>query len=303
MPSLLHEIPLLLIEDEPSLLLHLLSHSLKLEIPAFTKLTVGPADHNEVLVIGGQSDRVLILSRPDPTEEEPGRTKPVLGIINESQLDPDEEKWLSWPHYHSSLRRKLGCTVWLVVICPRAATAKWAARPVPMYQPESRFVPLVLGPAEIPRVSSLEEARLRPALAVLSAVVHSGEPDSIEVTRAGLYAADLIAERGGRKYDDLILDLLDDASIQLLEKMLMQNEDRLFESFGHGYLGTKLKAKSEAKGRAEGQAKALLMILSERALPISEEQRQRIQSCQDIPTLDIWFKRSLRATSVDEILA
>ncbi len=72
----------------------------------------------------------------------------------------------------------------------------------------------------------------------------------------------------------------------------MDNEDQFIEEIGESYLGAKLKARSEARGRIEGKsesmAEGLLYILSERGLPMTEDQRQRILSCRDLPLLDTW---------------
>ena len=67
MPSLLHEAPLMLFEDDPHLLLELLSRSFDLQIPAFSEIRVTVADHNDVLVLEGHSDKVFVLDQPDPT--------------------------------------------------------------------------------------------------------------------------------------------------------------------------------------------------------------------------------------------
>ena len=46
-----------------------------------------------------------------------------------------------------------------------------------MVQAGSPFQPVVLGPDEIPRITSLEVAERMLELAILSALVHGGAPD------------------------------------------------------------------------------------------------------------------------------
>jgi hypothetical protein len=59
----------------------------------------------------------------------------------------------------------------------------------------------------------------------------------------------------------------------------------------------------KAEGKVEGKAEALLVILQQRKLEISDEQRRQIAACPDVATLDRWLDRALSARSVDELLA
>ena len=56
------------------------------------------------------------------------------------------------------------------------------------------------------------------------------------------------------------------------------------------------------KGVAQGTAQALLKILTRRSLPISQQQRMMIESCNDPSTLQRWIDRSFDVASVDELL-
>ena len=56
-------------------------------------------------------------------------------------------------------------------------------------------------------------------------------------------------------------------------------------------------AEGEARGRAEGRATAILAVLAARRVAVTEEQRQRIRSCTDLPLLDQWL---VRAATVDD---
>lgn len=62
------------------------------------------------------------------------------------------------------------------------------------------------------------------------------------------------------------------------------------------------KAEGEAKGEAKGKAEALLRILAQRGLSVSEDQRRRVLACTDLATLDGWLDRALLVASVDELL-
>ena len=57
------------------------------------------------------------------------------------------------------------------------------------------------------------------------------------------------------------------------------------------------------EGIAEGEAKALLMLLDKRMLTLSVEQRDRIRTCADAAQLDLWFDRAVTASSAAEVFA
>jgi hypothetical protein len=61
--------------------------------------------------------------------------------------------------------------------------------------------------------------------------------------------------------------------------------------------------RGKAEGEVAGEIKALLMILKQRRLAITDDQQRRIVACTDLATLDRWLDRALLATSVDELLS
>ena len=61
------------------------------------------------------------------------------------------------------------------------------------------------------------------------------------------------------------------------------------------------EARGEARGRAAGLATALLGLLDERGFAVSAGQRQEILDCRDLERLNLWLRRALRASSVEEI--
>jgi hypothetical protein len=56
------------------------------------------------------------------------------------------------------------------------------------------------------------------------------------------------------------------------------------------------------QGRVEGRAAALLKLLAARGLHVDDASRQRIESCQDVATLDRWLDRVLVATRIEDVL-
>ena len=55
------------------------------------------------------------------------------------------------------------------------------------------------------------------------------------------------------------------------------------------------------EGRAEGRAGAILRVLDRRGIDVSDEDRERIASCDDLDMLDLWLDRAITATSASEV--
>jgi hypothetical protein len=60
-------------------------------------------------------------------------------------------------------------------------------------------------------------------------------------------------------------------------------------------------AESEARERSMGKAEALLMILKQRRLGITQGQARHVLACTELATLDRWLGRALSIASVDEL--
>jgi hypothetical protein len=63
------------------------------------------------------------------------------------------------------------------------------------------------------------------------------------------------------------------------------------------------EARGEAKGKAAGKAEAILELLAERQLPVSEAERAAILAQTDLSTLRLWFKRAFSAKTTAELFA
>jgi len=63
-----------------------------------------------------------------------------------------------------------------------------------------------------------------------------------------------------------------------------------------------LSQEIRTEGRVETKIKDILMLLDGRGVPVSDADRHRITSCDDLDTLDRWFARAITATSTSEVL-
>ena len=62
-------------------------------------------------------------------------------------------------------------------------------------------------------------------------------------------------------------------------------------------------AAGKAEGLAEGKREDLLTVLLERGLPLTDEERARIEKCTDVEQLRLWHRRAITAASAADVLA
>ncbi len=62
-----------------------------------------------------------------------------------------------------------------------------------------------------------------------------------------------------------------------------------------------LRAEGEARGRAEGEARAIVTFLRTRGIEINPEVAARIEATTDLATLELWLGRAATVSSVEEL--
>jgi len=277
MPSFFHEALLLLFRNRPELAAELLRDALGVELPAYTEARIESAELADIVPAARYADLVVLLVDG----------KPVLGIVVEVQLAPDDDKRFTWPAYVSNLRARIRCNVELLVVAPDPKVAAWASRPIGIGQ-RATFAAFVIGPEGVPVVDDLEQAKRAPELAVLSAVAH-GHGGVDDAVRLALVAAQASAEMGAGHfavYYDLIISALSEAA------------RKAFQMLPQGY---EYQDKSLRRSFSEGRAGAVLRVLARRNVAVSDEQREQISACTDLETLDRWLDRAVTAASADEL--
>jgi hypothetical protein len=70
----------------------------------------------------------------------------------------------------------------------------------------------------------------------------------------------------------------------------------LMRSHGDELIAEGDEKRGELKGLVRGRAEGVLRILTVRGVPVDEAARQRILSCTELATLDLWFDRALSAS-------
>lgn len=285
--SSIHEGLLELVRDRPAFAADLLTGVLDVRIPPFAEARIADSTLNQATPVENHADAAVLLIEGDP----------VLGVIVEAQLQEDARKHYTWPLYAIAARARHECPFIVLVVTLDTQVALWASRPIDLGD-GMMFRPRVIGPDAIPKLTDADHGKYDPQLAVLSAIAHGrGDLDTaVQIGRVAYGAVSTLSDDNQRLlYSALITRSLSDAAREVLAvhpllKPLLQ--ELKLPSYSQGL----------AEGEARGEAKALLTILAERGLLLTEAQRRRVVECADLATLDHWLKRALSVASADELL-
>ncbi|QXJ23212.1 hypothetical protein AGRA3207_004341 [Actinomadura graeca] len=81
---------------------------------------------------------------------------------------------------------------------------------------------------------------------------------------------------------------LSETARKLLEETVERNGHKWMSDFAKDHL-------------AGGEARAVLLLLGVRGIPVSDDVRDRINGCTDIDQLDRWLKRAAAAKTAEEL--
>jgi hypothetical protein len=293
MPTYKHEVPLRMVRSNPHLAVEILRDVCGIAVPAHDEVaqasenvsTVHPAE----LICDG-----AVVAKQDGES--------VFGVVVESQLRDDPAKNYSWPAYLTTFRHHNKCDTELLVICPDRATAQQLAEPIVLNPSGAVVYPLTVAPADLPPVTSLDEARQRPELTVLTAPVNADGPRCEEVVHAYCEALEVLDRADGVLYHDYAKSLFSDAARRLMEEIVKIEGYQWQSDFAieHQSIG---RAEGRAEGEALGEAKALLLVLRGRKVCVSDQARERIMGCTDLDKLERWLERAATVDTVDELFA
>ena len=217
------------------------------------------------------------------------------------QLQVDEDKLYSWPLYVTALRALHRCPCSVLVVAPDVKVAEWAAGAIDIGQPESAFVPLVLGPGAVPEVTRVEMTRACPELGVLSALVHTDNEGVAWAALEGTKSLFRIDEELATLYNDVIMAALDERVRAGLEEKMGLLEGYEYQSeFARKHFG-RGREKGLEEGRAEEAARAVLAVFEARDRAVPDDPRARVEACGDLDVLERWLKRAIKVESPVEI--
>ncbi len=298
MPSVAHQVLVELFREHPELALRLLRGVPGLELPSGVRATPGSADLGQAVPPAYAADGLIEL-------RDVGSSLPVFALVVEVQLKQDLSKPWSWATYVANTYARLRCPVCLLVVAPRPGVARWARQRIEM-GPGSNVQPVVLGPAEVPPVTDVEEARGAPELALLSVMVHGRRRDSrlaARVAAAGIAAFAGLQEERRVLYSDVLEASLSRRASKELVSMRLEGYKwqgpTARKAFAEGE--ARGKAEGKAEGEARGRAEAVLEALEARGLEVTRADRARILACQDLDELRTWLRRAVTVDHVADV--
>jgi hypothetical protein len=171
-------------------------------------------------------------------------------------------------------------------------TAEWAREPITIGLAGltcMTVTPVVLGPDNVPAVTSLAEAADDIPFAVFSALTHSRGPEAHAILKALAAALDTIDTETADFLVEFTEAGLGNTPGQRIWKVLMATVTYPYVS------------ELRSKGRAQGQAQSILQVLDRRGIAVDDSTRERIESCTDTDTLSAWLDRALTATKATDL--
>ena len=293
MPSPQHEAPIAALREYPELLLQLVRERFGTTLPAGVRVREQPQCFSEAAIEEYRADAVFLI------EDSLGQA--LVAVIVEVQRQPDENKPYRWLRYAARVHDDYRCDTHLLVIATDEATARWAQRPIASFLPGRAALgnaPVVLSPANLPKIASIEEAQKQPGLAILAALLHAGVDGDIQQAYQTLRVLHDTASSPPEALDRIwwLLGLL--GGILPLERFTELQRLIMFKTEMKFVPRTEFDSPPYYRGMAEGKAAAVLRVLALRNLSPTEEQRQAVLACQDQAQLERWLDEAVTAASI-----
>jgi hypothetical protein len=281
MPSISHDGPIDVIRNNPDLTVDLVHRFTRLPVLAHRgrlRVELGSTDASNVVPDEFKADMVTVI-RDEATND------PLLVVIIEPQGRADQAKQFSWPAYVANLRAAHKCrSAVLIVICWDVIEADKCRKDISMGHPGFTLRPIVIGPND-----GLELAEAGPWETVLA---------------GSMGAVDLATDAGRRAILDAIRDTRSDVPVTrtLSAIILGVAPNEAARAALEALMQTK-EYKNDFFDRAEaqGEAKALVIVLKSRDMHLTAEQLDQVMSCTDSEKLELWVGRAAAATSVDDV--
>ncbi|MEU6274217.1 hypothetical protein ABZ871_17700 [Streptomyces populi] len=263
------------------------SEILGFALPAPVDVTVLPTDLTEVSPVERRVDTLLRFDSADHG---------AFLLAVEAQGKKDSAKPMSWAYYTAYLWTKYRLPTALMVVCQDRSTAEWAQRAVnsgPPQLPTLTLRPLVVGPHNMPVITDPSEARADLALAALSSITHAGDPDIGAILKALSTAL--------RDVPEDVADPIIEFIAQGLGKRPAMQLWRNLVAVDLSFYKSSISEEIRDEGRAQASADAILIILEQRGIDVSDDIRERITGCDDPGILRRWLARAVTAPTAEDI--
>jgi hypothetical protein len=297
-PSPQHEALHRIFQHDPALFARAIARALNVKTSEAVHLSELNVDLTETRPIERRADSVL---RVEFMVEDPGGD---YILIVESQTERDDTRRKSWPYYITFVQNKYDCDVVLLVVCSRKATAKWAREPVEIGRPGLvclTMTPVVLGPDNVPPLTTPEEAAGDLPFAVFAALTHSRGRKVGAILEALASALNTIDTAVASELAEFTEAGLGDTAGLKIWRTLMATETFPYMSETRVKGRLEGRAEGRAEGRVEEGVRAVLRVLKRRDVAVDDDSRERIESCANLETLETWLDRAVTAHKVKEL--
>jgi hypothetical protein len=332
MPTLEHNGLIEMFRENPALAPRFLTTVLHVEIPPHAAVRVADSALDQLIPVEFRADLVLELLDD--------RGKVLLALILEAQREIDPRKKYTWPVYAAVVRAERECPAVVLVIATSADVAAWAAEKIDLGLGLGSLVPLVLGPRTLPVVTDPAVAAREVELAILSTMAHGNGPEGLAVVTAAFEAITRLDQEHAAVYFQIIWNVLGEPMQRALERLVMErqvNGEVTFPPFvqqliDRGFRDGELKGLRDGKleglrdgkleglrdgkleglrdgkleglhdGELKGLRDALLRLIARAQIPLAEDDRARIQACDDAATLDRWIENIIGAKAITDVL-
>ncbi|MFD3703293.1 hypothetical protein ACFWUP_09120 [Nocardia sp. NPDC058658] len=224
-------------------------------------------------------------------------------LVVEAQSKKEASRPRAWAYYLAYLHAKYKLPVVLVVVCRTRATAEWAEGPHNIGHATWPCVilrPLVLGPHNVPVITTVEAALADLPLTALSAITHATSPEIGAILEALSGALHLAGDRDDAQiYSELVeLGLGRTRGAHIWRKLMSVDL-----SFFRSETSQRMRREAHEEGRMEGRTQDILRILQRRGIELPAAARAKISSCHDVDELDVWFDRAFDAQTADDLFS
>ncbi len=292
MPTLEHNAIVEMFRENPQLAPHVLSTIFHRDVPSHASVRVANSALDQLIPVEFRAD--LVLELIDEGEA-------TLAIVLEVQRERSSRKRFTWAVYWTVARAERECPAVVLVVAPDADVATWAGEKIDLGLGLGTIQPLVLGPGTLPVLTDPTVATNEVELAVLSAMAHGNGPKGLAVVQAALLALGRLDREHEAVYFQSIWYVLREPVRRALEALAMERQIE-----GKATLppfAQKLIERGIREGELKGLRDALLRLVVRAGLTLSENDRARIQACEDTATLDRWIESVLGAKTAADVLS
>lgn len=290
-----HEALIRGIQEEPAVIARLFQ-ALGMQIPETKSIAMVSVDVTEVLPLERRIDLAARFETVDQGE---------FLILVEVQRDRDATKPFTWLYYQAFMQERHKIPAALVVVCTERGVGRWAAKPRMFsagFACTATLTPIVLSAANIPKVTSVDDAERDIPLAMFSVVVHAGDSDHHLIMQALCTA---MRERSPAAdltlWNELVEQGLGPSPAADVWREMMGNDLDFFTGPTSQRLRAEGREEGLEQGRAEQRAQDIVRILRLRGVAVSGADRERILGCADAEVLGVWLDLAVHAAKPDEL--